>query len=53
MMAAMRLPHLIPLLLPINLWAQWALLTQTEEVRILFKKGHGIGRVGDKPKGSH
>jgi hypothetical protein len=50
MMAAMRL---ILLLLPINLWAQWALLTQTEEVRILFKKGHDIDRVGDKPKGSY
>lgn len=38
MMEAMRLPHLIPLMLPINLWSQWALLTQTEEGRILFKK---------------
>lgn len=53
MMAAMRLPNLILLLLPINVWARWALLTQTEEVRILFKKGHDIGRGGDKPKGSY
>ena len=53
MMAATRLPRLILLLLPINLWAQWALLTQTEKVRVLLKKGHDIGRVGNKPKGSY
>ncbi len=53
MMEAMRLPHLILLMQPIDLWSQWALLTQTEEGRILFKKGHDIGRGGEKPKGSH
>ena len=49
----MRLPHLLLLLLPINLWAQGDLRTQTEDVQILFKKGHDIGRVGDKPTGSY
>ena len=53
MMEARRLPHHILLMQPIDLWSQWALLTLTEEGRILFKKGHDLGRVGEKPKGSH
>ena len=53
MMEARRLPHLILLMQPIDLWSQWALLTLTEEGRVLFKKGHDLGQVGEKPKGSH
>jgi len=49
----MRLPHLILLLLPFNLWAQGDLRNQSVDVRTLFKKGHDIGRVGDKPTGSY
>ena len=49
----MRLPLLICLFLPVSVMAQGDLRGQKEEVRLLFKKGHDVGRVGDKPTGAY